>query len=382
MRVSNLSKPSGWSKEFTRRFGILAALVAALVSPHTQAVHFVNVEDPSHNTEPPADPAQARLWHLQGDWNAFLGTPIAAYWFITAKHVGGSLGDQLQLMGKPYTAIVRIPDPESDLALWGVATPFPDQATLYQGSRETSRRVVLFGKGPARGEAVWVETNETPVLKGWKWGKQHKVRRWGENVIDQIEVGPYPRGRKLGELLVAFFDLDGLPSEAGLSGGDSGGAMFLWSNRQWQLAGIHYAAGGVFKLKEGDEPFDAMLFDERGLHRRNWSEEEGETWPLTALDANPQPGPIVATRISHRASWIQQQITTFANPLEAIVVESAERPDGPYVKVDQWTLHTHPLGLVVDKPDHTRFFRVKSTTALRMLAPRQEGAQLILPFDG
>ena len=113
-----------------------------------QAVHFVAVEDPQHNTTPPQDASEARLWHLQGHWNAFLGTPIADQWFVTAKHVGGSLGDTFHLMGQPYMAVVKIPDPESDLTLWGVSDPFPDVVPIYSGSQEAGRRTLLLARGP------------------------------------------------------------------------------------------------------------------------------------------------------------------------------------------------------------------------------------------
>ena len=113
---------------------------------------------------------------LQGHWNAFLGTPIADQWFVTAKHVGGSLGDTFHLMGQPYMAVVKT-DPESDLALWGVSDPFPDVVPIYSGSQEAGRRT-LFWQGALTwrsglGGGQWKQT-----LRGWKWGHQHKVLRW------------------------------------------------------------------------------------------------------------------------------------------------------------------------------------------------------------
>ena len=137
-----------------------------------QAVHFVAVEDPEHNTTL-QDASEARLWHLQGHWNAFLGTPCSDQWFVTAKHVGAPWG-LFHLMGRPYMAVVKIPDPESDLTLWGVSDPFPDVVPIYSGSQEAGRRTLLFGKGPSRGEAVWVEVSGSQTLRGWKWGTSTK----------------------------------------------------------------------------------------------------------------------------------------------------------------------------------------------------------------
>ena len=74
--------------------------------------------------------------------------------------------------------------------------------------------------------------------------------------------------RNLGELIVAFFDQDGLANEAGLSGGDSGGGMFIKIHQQWYIAGISYSAGGEFKVRESDAPFKAMLFDNEAFIKK------------------------------------------------------------------------------------------------------------------
>ena len=382
MPASILGKAPGWSKELTWTFMGWVLWQCVFLTLPLQAVHFVAVGDPQHNTTPPQDASEARLWHLQGHWNAFLGTPIADQWFVTAKHVGGSLGDTFHLMGRPYMAVVKIPDPESDLTLWGVSDPFPDVVPIYSGSQEAGRRTLLFGKGPSRGEAVWVEVSGSQTLRGWKWGHQHKVLRWGENRIHHVLQDPGLVDRNLGELIVAFFDQDGLPNEAGLSGGDSGGGMFIKIHQQWYLAGISYSAGGEFKVRESDAPFKAMLFDHRGLYQKGRSTDSGEVWISIPLQDEPQPGQIAGTRMSYRRDWIEQQIKSHADPLDAILLESAEQAEGPYEPVKHWTLVTEPLGLKIDQTQQTQFYRIKAPTPLKLLAPIDMDTYLILPFEG
>ena len=66
---------------------------------------------------------------LRGDWRAaagstkaslvlFLGTPIASNYFITAKHIGGSVVQTFILNGTTYTTTAVFPDPSSDLQIW------------------------------------------------------------------------------------------------------------------------------------------------------------------------------------------------------------------------------------------------------------------------
>ena len=125
-----------------------------------------------HNPSPGC--FRSKALHLQGHWNAFLGTPIADQWFVTAKHVGGSLGDTFHLMGQPYMAVVKIPDPESDLTLWGVSDPFPDVVPIYSGSQEAGRRTLLFWQGALTWRSGLGGGQWKPDLRGWKWGTSTK----------------------------------------------------------------------------------------------------------------------------------------------------------------------------------------------------------------
>ena len=54
------------------------------------AVMFESTGDPSYNAAAPTGSLTNSGWQYQGTWLAYLGTPIAPRYFITAKHVGGS----------------------------------------------------------------------------------------------------------------------------------------------------------------------------------------------------------------------------------------------------------------------------------------------------
>ena len=51
----------------------------------------------------------------------YLGTPIASNYFITAKHIGGSIGQTISFGGTNYTTTAVFPDPASDLQIWKIA---------------------------------------------------------------------------------------------------------------------------------------------------------------------------------------------------------------------------------------------------------------------
>lgn len=73
------------------KFFFLCAMWAGFISPH--AVLFYSTSDPIHNTTAPTGSLTNSGWQYEGEWNGFLGTAIAPRYFITAKHVGGSIGD-------------------------------------------------------------------------------------------------------------------------------------------------------------------------------------------------------------------------------------------------------------------------------------------------
>jgi hypothetical protein len=136
-------------------------------------------DDPLANTTAPTGLLQDSGWQYQGQWGSSLGTPVAATFFITAKHVGGSIGGSFLFNGVSYTTTGYSDCPSSDLRVWQVSSAFPAYAPLYTDSDEPSKSLVVFGRGTRRGSEVSVSSN----LRGWQWGASDNVQRWGENVV-------------------------------------------------------------------------------------------------------------------------------------------------------------------------------------------------------
>ena len=55
--------------------------------------------------------------------------------------------------------------------------------------------------------------------------------------------------------------------------------------------------------------------------------------------------------MSYRRDWIERQPKSHADPLDAILLESAEQAEGPYEPVKHWSLVTQPLGLKLIRPN-------------------------------
>ncbi len=374
------------SKELSSHFRLLsgAVFLGILTFPtHLYAVFFLATENPEHNTTPPANAAEARAWDLQGIWRTCQGTPIAPRWFLSAKHIGGAIGDPFTVHGKTHYAIARILDPDSDLVLWGVTESFQDHAALFREGDEIGQRMLVFGRGEIRGRPVFLEKDSIQELRGWERGSGRAVMRWGENLVTEIADDPVLIQKGLGHLIGAEFNRDGLPDEAGLGPCDSGGGMFLWQDNEWKLAAINYAAGGRYNTTREGKGFDAMLFDGGGFFVCNDGSCRAEdSWDFIEEDEVDQPSSIWGTRIQHRSSWIEQNIADMPDPETSIVLESAQEVTGPFKPESGWRLRQNPLSLEISTPKVRRFYRMKTTDRVKLLAPISRDDKLLLPFSG
>lgn len=253
-----------------------------------KAVIFLGPQDITKNTTTPGDNSG---WQYEGKFNTFLGVPIAPYFFITAKHIGGSVGNVLDFHGDLYTTIAAHPSPNTDLQIWEVdhAKPFPTYAPLATAAGDIGTTATIMGRGTQRGAEVIVDD----VLRGWKWGSSDDVQRWGRNEVEGVLNGSPSEG----QLLYCNMNSPGLPDECHLSTGDSGGGMFVLENGLWRLAGINYSVEGPYRTTATGLSFNAALFDQRGLYMDNGG------WTLVAGSENVPSG-FVCSRISASQSWI------------------------------------------------------------------------------
>lgn len=254
-----------------------------------RAVIFYSTGDPNYNTNAPGGALTNSGWQCQGAWGSFSGTVISTNSFITAKHVGGSVGDPFAFRGVQYTTTASYDSPDSDLRIWRVAGQFPVYAQLYTKRTENGKNLVVFGRGTQRGAEVRINNR----LKGWQWGPGDGVQRWGQNRVSGIFQG----GAELGEVLRASFNA-GARNEVTLSAGDSGGAVFIKDGKIWKLAGINYAVEGPYNTTNSGAGFNAAIFDSRGLYVT----DGGGGWQL--FSGRPTTGNFYVTRISSHVTWI------------------------------------------------------------------------------
>jgi hypothetical protein len=279
------------------RRGIFAAAALLLIATPARGVILFGTGDPTANTSAPAGALAGSGWQYEGQFSGFLGTVIASNFFVTAKHIGGSVGQTFTFNSVSYTTIAVFPDPASDLQVWQVAGSFPIHAPLFGGDpgTEVNLGLVVFGRGTQRGNPVFVGSDSH--LGGWLWGGGDGVQRWGTNVISSVESDSF-----YGQLLRAEFNSNAGPDEAHLSAGDSGGAVFVFNGatNQWELAGINLAVDGPFSTSSsGANPFDAAMFDTTGLFVQATS---------TSWVAAPNPSAFYSTEIAAHKGFIESVV--------------------------------------------------------------------------
>lgn len=260
---------------------VLACLIFAGMP--AEAINFLDTADPTHNTTTPGDNSG---WQFEGKFQVYLGVPISPFHFITAAHIGGTVGMVLDFHGDSYTTIAQHPIAGTDLMIWEVdaTKPFPTYAPLSSGAADIGAVATVIGRGKQRGAEVFLEM----VLKGWNSGPSDNLQRWGRNIIKAEDNSP------LGKLLYCDFDSPGIPDECHLSVGDSGGGLWVLENGLWCLAGINYAVDGPFRLPpDGAEMRDASLFDAGGLEYKS-----GSDWILIPDNMVNNPASFYCSRIS------------------------------------------------------------------------------------
>jgi hypothetical protein len=280
---------------FRAVIGVLS-VVAAVGIPARSARAVLLYGSATRNTAAPTGSLAGSGWQYQGQWGAFLGTPIAPTHFVTAEHVGGGVGQPFYYNGGAYTTTAVFDDPNSDLRIWQVDRPFDAYAPIYRGAAETGKQIVMFGRGTQRGADVTVRG----ARKGWQWGAPDGAQSWGANVVSTVLSG----GRGEGSLLRATFDAKGVANEGTPSAYDSGGGDFVNDNGVWKLAGVNYSVDGNYSLTgTTGSGFSGSMFDQGGLYVG----ADG-AWQFQRDAGKDVAGGSYLTRISSNQAWIDSVI--------------------------------------------------------------------------
>jgi hypothetical protein len=353
------------------RLLIWLALFAALPRLALAVIVF-STGDPTHNTTAPTGALTNSGWQYQGTWGVYLGTPIAPKYFMTAAHVGGTVGDVFHFRGVDYATTAFFNDTNSDLRIWRVCGSFPDYASLYSLANESGKPVVVFGRGTQRGEDVVVTNFSQAVLKGWQWGASDNVQRWGTNVVTSIIQDSLTR-----EFLKCTFDADGGADEGHLSVGDSGGGVFVKAGAIWKLAGINYGVDGPFNTSTDGGGFFAAIFDEGGLYQR-----VGADWVFTTDVSTDLPSAFYSTRVSARLAWINSVIDPSATPADPpTVLFSASDVAGPYAEAPAAVVDTNAKTVTLPQPASTQFYRLQACAPSRITGITISGTMLVISYQ-
>lgn len=328
----------------------LGVLCCWLGMPRARGVIVFGSGDPNRNTTLPSGELLGSGWQWQGRWQFALGTVIGPRQFVTARHLGGTLGDPFEFRGLHYRTLSVTNRPGTDLQVFTVAGRFADFAPLNTGTREVGRPLMLFGRGGRRGEAV--------PERGWWVGEYDGLQRWGTNTVK----GVVPANQSpSGDLLVFDFSGTAGADEAVYSGGDSGsGAFMLDRDGVWKLAGVGYGVEGPYAADTHRSPRFAAFFDTRGL----WV---GQAPGQEQLPDGATPTGTLGymTRVSSHAAWLTLQAST-QRPEGEPYLESASDLRGGFREESAYALDWGLRRIELPVSTETRFFRIRGASRLEV----------------
>jgi hypothetical protein len=243
-----------------------AALVLAFFFSGLPAQAIVeNVDDGMGTTSPPPD--DPGFDHVGVTANGLSAVYIGNGWVLSAAHVNQN---PVTLGGVTYpdlpNSMVQLQKPGiafSDFILFRLATS-PPLAPLALASAPPSLgdTVTMIGYGWDRAPTMvcwngsWAEVGCNPLAtyRGYKSGGPFRMR-WGRNQVNSVGLD-IRYGSWITRAFAVHFDQSGVPYEAQAVPGDSGGAVFLKRDGQWQLAGVMF----TISVFDGQNYYSTAVF--------------------------------------------------------------------------------------------------------------------------
>jgi hypothetical protein len=285
-----------------RALCFLVAAAAAAVAPSAARAVIVYGDQGRNTTAPNPGDVAYPAWQLQGNYGAYLFTPIAPNLGLVASHIGAPVaGQSVTFQGQSYLIDQSfnkanhglVKNPDTDLGIIRVNGTFPAYAPLFTDINTDAvpgKQLVLIGKGTQRGPEVTVGG----VLKGWEWGPFDGVQSWGTNTMAGYAVDDQQRP--------AFLAFDFSPnagvSEGTVSAGDSGGGLFMQDGTTWKLVGVNFGVDLQFSADPSGSPLlnPAAIFDTTSLYLPN-----GNSYPAPSAFA-------YSSRVSYNMPFLNKYL--------------------------------------------------------------------------
>jgi hypothetical protein len=339
-------------------FAAAATVALCLTLVHGLALVFFSTGDPEFHTSPPTNAYANAGWQWETD-NSFCGTAVGPKHMITANHLAQSWlldsGGGLFFDGLYYTILAATNAPDSDIRLLWIAGRFGSWAPIYTNRNEIGSDVFMLGRGGARGARVTTADGAGGVrTNGWLWNPGDGRLRWGANQVYSTTPDTnltWPHN------MIFRFRESADPDIATISGGDSGGGVFIRDNDgRWKLAGTIFVAEAEFKYAPADtNSFLAAVYDRNNLYEL----DDSNNWILDPA-APSSPWTIFAsTRLSDFGDWIGREIAAPPPVDPGVRLLEAEAPAGPYTESLAYALNPFKRTIdVVQRGPGDRFFRI------------------------
>ena len=355
----------GRKKRFYRIVALF--LIVAFQNYQIPAVIFLNQNSADHNTSKPEGELNGSGWDLHGFFNAFTGIHIHRNCFITAKHIGGHIGNTFRYQNVDYQTIAYYPDPKTDLIIWQVDAPLSMFAKVADSLPGVGSEVVVFGRGTQKGDPIFASDTDAESI-GWSWGKADRVMRWGTNRISAIiNASNHPVKH---DSIEAFnfacrFNNFLNPNECTLSSGDSGGGIFSKFGNAWNLIGINYAVTGPYRSDPNSLSFNASVYNGSSLYifRNN-------KWVLNNANFGFNESQFFATAIPARMEWIEYVVGIIDENIHPIEILISDTVDGHFTQSHRIELDWKKRKIEIPVSGETKFFKIKNELGYQIDEPK------------